>query len=113
MDVFCFMFNKNKHWVGDGHRTISNNLMRLSLPFLKIELPIGAENVGKFRAIFPLTIWSHRWNMCVEWTNKKMGMAVGSLFVQDHFNHESKVVALEMIHGIREGELRMLSTFIL
>ncbi len=44
--------------------------------------------------------------MCVEWTNKKMGMAVGSLFVQDHFNHESKVVALEMIHGIREGELR-------
>jgi hypothetical protein len=42
--------------------------------------------------------------MCVEWTNKKMGMAVGSLFVQDHFNHESKVVALEMIHGIREGD---------
>jgi hypothetical protein len=71
------------------------------------------ENVGTFRAIFPLKIWSHRWNMCVEWTNKKMGMAVGSLFVQDHFNHESKVVALEMIHGIREGELRMLSTFIL
>jgi predicted metalloendopeptidase len=39
--------------------------------------------------------------MCVEWTNKKMGMAVGSLFVRNHFNHESKVVALEMIHGIR------------
>ena len=39
--------------------------------------------------------------MCVEWVNKKMGMAVGSLFVKDHFNHESKAVALEMIHGIR------------
>ncbi len=38
----------------------------------------------------------------MEWTNKKMGMAVGSLFVQDHFNHESRVVALEMIHGIRQ-----------
>ena len=32
-----------------------------------------------------------------------MGMAVGSLFVKNHFNHESKVVALEMIHGIRES----------
>ena len=30
-------------------------------------------------------------------------MAVGSLFVKNHFNHESKVVALEMIHGIRES----------
>ena len=43
----------------------------------------------------------HRWNKCVEWTNKKMGMAVGSLFVKNHFNHASKLVALEMIQGIR------------
>ena len=28
---------------------------------------------------------------------------MGSLFVKNHFNHESKVVALEMIHGIRES----------
>ena len=39
--------------------------------------------------------------MCVEWSNKRMGMAVGALFVKDNFNHESKAVALEMIHGIR------------
>jgi len=45
----------------------------------------------------------NRWNKCVEWTNKKMGMAVGSLFVRNHFNHESKAVALEMIHGIRDS----------
>ena len=45
----------------------------------------------------------NRWSQCVEWTNKKMGMAVGSLFVKNHFNHESKIVALEMIHGIRES----------
>ena len=32
----------------------------------------------------------NRWNKCVEWTNKKMGMAVGSLFVRNHFNHESQ-----------------------
>jgi predicted metalloendopeptidase len=58
----------------------------------------------KLSCDFPFKNLVHRWNMCVEWTNKKMGMAVGSLFVQDHFNHESKVVALEMIHGIREGD---------
>lgn len=33
----------------------------------------------------------NRWSQCVEWTNKKMGMAVGALFIRDNFNHESKV----------------------
>ncbi|KAG5682753.1 hypothetical protein PVAND_012086 [Polypedilum vanderplanki] len=45
----------------------------------------------------------HRWSQCVEWTNKKLGMAVGALFIRDNFNHESKEVALEMIHTIREA----------
>ena len=39
----------------------------------------------------------------MEWTNKKMGMAVGALFIGDHFNNESKETALEMIHNIREA----------
>jgi neprilysin len=39
----------------------------------------------------------------VEWTNKKLGMAVGALFIRDNFNHESKEVALEMIHTIRQA----------
>lgn len=39
----------------------------------------------------------------MEWTNKKLGMAVGALFIRDNFNHESKEVALEMIHTIREA----------
>ncbi len=43
----------------------------------------------------------NRWNRCVEWTNKKLGMAVGALFIRDNFNHDSKVTALEMIHDIR------------
>lgn len=30
-------------------------------------------------------------------------MAVGALFIRDNFNHESKEVALEMIHTIREA----------
>ncbi|XP_044734113.1 neprilysin-1-like [Chrysoperla carnea] len=45
----------------------------------------------------------NRWAQCVEVTNKKMGMAVGALFIRDNFNHESKVTALEMIHTIREA----------
>ncbi|EDW29684.1 GL14909 [Drosophila persimilis] len=42
-----------------------------------------------------------RWSQCVEWTNKKLGVAVGALFIRDNFNQESKEVALEMIHIIR------------
>lgn len=34
----------------------------------------------------------HRWSQCVEWTNKKLGMAVGALFIRDNFNQESKVL---------------------
>ncbi|EDW86306.2 uncharacterized protein Dwil_GK15832 [Drosophila willistoni] len=44
-----------------------------------------------------------RWSKCVEWTNKKLGVAVGALFIRDNFNQESKEVALEMIHTIREA----------
>jgi predicted metalloendopeptidase len=35
----------------------------------------------------------NRWSQCVEWTNKKLGMAVGALFIRDNFNHDSKVGA--------------------
>lgn len=34
----------------------------------------------------------NRWSQCVEWTNKKLGMAVGALFIRDNFNHDSKVL---------------------
>ncbi|XP_057662985.1 neprilysin-1-like [Diorhabda carinulata] len=45
----------------------------------------------------------HRWAQCVEWTNKRMGMAVGALYIRDNFDHLSKETALEMIHTIREA----------
>ncbi|XP_075158304.1 M13 family metallopeptidase neprilysin 1 [Haematobia irritans] len=44
-----------------------------------------------------------RWSQCVDWTNKKLGMAVGALFIRDNFNQNSKDTALEMIHTIREA----------
>ncbi|KAJ8946365.1 hypothetical protein NQ318_010130 [Aromia moschata] len=34
---------------------------------------------------------------------KRMGMAVGALFIRENFNHDSKETALEMIHTIREA----------
>jgi neprilysin len=54
---------------------------------------------------FSLCFFSLGWlrSQCVEWTNKKLGMAVGALFIRDNFNHESKETALEMIHTIREA----------
>lgn len=44
-----------------------------------------------------------RWSQCVEWTNKKMGMAVGALFIRENFKRDSKETALEMIHTIRDA----------
>ncbi|KAL1137603.1 hypothetical protein AAG570_009299 [Ranatra chinensis] len=45
----------------------------------------------------------NRWSQCVEWTNKKMGMAVGALYIKKNFNQHSKETALVMIHTIREA----------
>ncbi|XP_054287381.1 neprilysin-1-like [Macrosteles quadrilineatus] len=45
----------------------------------------------------------NRWSQCVDWTNKKLGMAVGALYIRDNFNQDSKEVALAMIHTIREA----------
>jgi membrane metallo-endopeptidase-like protein 1 len=39
----------------------------------------------------------NRWSQCVEWTNKKLGMAVGALFIRDNFNHDSKVVTAAFV----------------
>ena len=33
----------------------------------------------------------NRWNLCIDWTNKRLGMAVGALFIKENFNPESKV----------------------
>ena len=52
----------------------------------------GRESIDWWETVRP-SIFSirNRWNRCVEWTNKKLGMAVGALFIRDNFNHESKV----------------------
>ncbi|XP_020294644.1 membrane metallo-endopeptidase-like 1 isoform X2 [Pseudomyrmex gracilis] len=45
----------------------------------------------------------NRLSHCVEWTNKKLGMAVGALFIRNNFNNESKEIAVKMIRTIREA----------
>lgn len=66
-----------------------DDFQKVRVEFQKILLGIKSER--------------HRWSQCVDWTNKKLGMAVGALFIRDNFNSESKETALEMIHSIREA----------
>lgn len=40
----------------------------------------------------------NRWSQCVDWTNKKMGMAVGALYIKRNFNQNSKVCVCECIY---------------
>lgn len=46
----------------------------------------------------------HRWSQCVDWTNKKLSMAVGAPFIRDNFNPESKVRGVsDAIHRMNKG----------
>lgn len=61
------------------------------------------ERIEFQRILLGIKSERHRWSQCVDWTNKKLGMAVGALFIRDNFNSESKESALKMIHSIREA----------
>ena len=57
-------------------------------------MSVGKEYVQK-RAVFRkilLGVSSERprWTQCVELANKRLGMAVGALFIKEHFDPESK-----------------------
>ncbi|XP_022104228.1 membrane metallo-endopeptidase-like 1 [Acanthaster planci] len=43
-----------------------------------------------------------RWKTCFEKTNNNFGVALGSLFIQKHFDGNSKATAQEMLEDIRE-----------
>ncbi|EEB19528.1 endothelin-converting enzyme, putative [Pediculus humanus corporis] len=86
-------------------RVIHNYVIwRLIMKILPHMIDEYQQKIIEFRKIL-LGILSerHRWSQCVEWTNKKLGMAVGALFIRDNFNQDSKETALEMIHTIREA----------
>lgn len=50
-----------------------------------------------------------RWMKCVSTTTSSLPNAVGSLYVRQYFNGNSKTEAEEMVNGIREQFLKMLS----
>lgn len=58
---------------------------------VKCNVQCFQERVDFRKILLGIQSERHRWSQCVEWTNKKMGMAVGALFIRDNFNHESKV----------------------
>lgn len=55
------------------------------------------------KVLYGISAESERWSNCVTLVNKKMGMAVGTLFIRENFDPKSKEIAQEMILNIREA----------
>ncbi|XP_071511470.1 neprilysin-like [Diadema antillarum] len=51
-----------------------------------------------------------RWKQCIHSTNLFMGRALGVLFIQDHFDEESKNTAFEMIKHLRKTLYQILNS---
>nr|CAD7571921.1 unnamed protein product [Timema californicum] len=55
------------------------------------------------KQVFGLTQKTPRWKGCTGNVNSNFGMAVSYLYVQKHFNNQSRVKALEMVNDIRSA----------
>lgn len=88
-----------------NERTVQNYVLwRLVLSLVSYFIDDFQKQRIEFqRILLGIKSERHRWSQCVDWTNKKVGMAVGALFIRDNFNSESKENALKMIHSIREA----------
>ena len=58
------------------------------LPFLDGEYSQRRTEFKK--VLLGISAERERWNQCVDLVNKKMGMAVGALFIRDNFDPKSK-----------------------
>ncbi|XP_046381233.1 neprilysin-1-like [Haliotis rufescens] len=86
-------------------QTVVNYIMWRVILNFAAELTESYQHVGRQyrRVLQGVKRDKIRWQKCVEYVNKRMGMAVGSMFIRDNFKKESKDTALEMIHDIREA----------
>ncbi|XP_035206779.1 neprilysin-1-like isoform X2 [Stegodyphus dumicola] len=88
-----------------NRRTIHNyaiwRLIKHMIPFLDGEYSQKRTEFKK--VLLGISAERERWNQCVDLVNKKMGMAVGALFIRDNFDPKSKETAQEMILNIREA----------
>ena len=82
------------HILRDTDRRVVHNyvLWRLVMNIMPHMIDEYQQKRVEFRKILlGILAERNRWSQCVDWTNKKMGMAVGALFIRDNFNLESKV----------------------
>ena len=68
---------------------LAGDYIQKRIDFRKVLLGVSAERV--------------RWIQCVEMVNKRLGTAVGAIFIKSHFDPNAKKTALEMIRNIREA----------
>ncbi|XP_013379563.1 neprilysin-1 isoform X2 [Lingula anatina] len=85
------------------HRVLANymlwRLVKLFVPELSKDF---REQRNSYRKVIQGVVKEKvRWQKCVEYANERMGMAVGALFVREHFKKESKDTATEMINNIK------------
>lgn len=73
-------------------KTIHNyamwRLIKYLIPFLDGEYAVHRADFKK--VLLGVSAERVRWNQCVELVNKRLGMAVGALFVKNHFDPQSK-----------------------
>ncbi|KAJ8320335.1 hypothetical protein KUTeg_001922 [Tegillarca granosa] len=86
-------------------RVIANYMVwRLVLNYIPEMTNIYLQVMSEYKRVMQgITKEKPRWQKCVENVNNIFGMPVGAMFIKDNFKKESKDIALDMIHDIREA----------
>ncbi|GFN77023.1 membrane metallo-endopeptidase-like 1-like protein [Plakobranchus ocellatus] len=97
-DVVSIINNTDKRIVSNYlmWRLVMDVVPELASPFQQANTEYKAVMQGMKRE-------QVRWKKCVEFVNKRVGMAVGAMFIRNNFKKESKDTASDMIHDIREA----------
>ncbi|XP_058790686.1 neprilysin-2-like [Phymastichus coffea] len=67
----------------------------------RIEADFSASTTGT-------NIQEQPWIQCLDYLSKNLRLALGALYVRDHFDKESKKVAEELVHGVNKSFLGLL-----
>ncbi|RWS29487.1 neprilysin-2-like protein, partial [Leptotrombidium deliense] len=83
------------------HNYVIWRVVNFFIPYMSSHFSVARTNFRK--VLLGVTAERTRWVQCVEVLNKRLGMAVGAMFIKKHFDPKSKETALEMIHNIRDA----------
>nr|CAI5828593.1 unnamed protein product [Callosobruchus analis] len=88
-----------------GRQTIHNYVMsRLVMDLSSYLIDDYQKEELMFKQIvYGIKSGLDRWFKCVKWVKGYMGMAVGALYVREHFDQDSKVEVVQMIDMLREA----------